>query len=103
MLAKIKIKSRWEYGRKNDKGKMSQVLAFERMDRKELKEYERKVCKRLREAKVTVEERASVSEAWWTNYIKEERRYKKMLQRNVAEEIRMRRTEHKYWNKKVKK
>ena len=45
--------------------------------------------------------------AWWTDEIEkpmEEKRraYKKILQRNVAEEIRVRRTEYKYWKRKIK-
>ena len=52
-----------EYGRKNSKEKVSKVLASERMNRKEdRKEYERKVCERLRELRMTVEEGESVSE-----------------------------------------
>ena len=44
---------------------MSKVLASERMDRKEMKEeYEKKVCKRRTEARLTVEERGSVSEVF---------------------------------------
>ena len=31
MLAKIKIKSKWEYGKCNDKGEMSKVLASEKV------------------------------------------------------------------------
>ena len=63
MLGKIKIKGRWKYGRKNGKGKVSKVLASVRMDRKEVREeYERNVCEKLREARMTVEEGASVGE-----------------------------------------
>ena len=36
VLAKIKIKDRWDYGRKNGKGKVCEVLASGRMDRKEV-------------------------------------------------------------------
>ena len=65
VLAKIKMKGRWEYGRKNGKGKVSKVLASERMDRKEFKEeYERKICERLTESMLTVEDGASVSEVY---------------------------------------
>ena len=45
--------------------------------------------------------------AWWADEIKEatevkRRAYKKMLQRNVAEEIRVRRrTEYKFWKRNV--
>ena len=45
---------------------------------------------------------------WWTDETKEAidekwRAYKKLVQRNVAEKIRVRRrTEYKTWNKKVK-
>ena len=45
VLAKIKIKVRWEYGRKNGKGKVGKVQISEKMDGKEVKkEYEMKVC-----------------------------------------------------------
>ena len=38
VLAKIKAKGRWGYGRENGKGKVSKVLASEKMDdRKEVK------------------------------------------------------------------
>ena len=57
VFAKIKIKDRLEYDRKNGKKKVSKVVANERMDRKEVKEYDRKVvCKRMREARLTVQE-----------------------------------------------
>ena len=60
VLAKINIKGRLVYGRKNGKSK---VLASERINRKEVrKEYERKVCEKLREARRTVEDGASVNE-----------------------------------------
>ena len=43
VLGKIKIKGRWEYGRRN--GNMSKVLVRERIDREKVREkYERKVC-----------------------------------------------------------
>ena len=52
MLAKIKIKDRWEYGRKNVKGK---VFASERVNREEVREeYERKIYEKLREARMNV-------------------------------------------------
>ena len=100
---------------------MSNVLAGERMDREE--NLEGKACKRLREARMTVEEKASISEifmvfkdaviplaakmvryklmtsqrkgsAWWTVEVKEDIKgkrgaNKKMLQRNMAEKIRV--------------
>ena len=41
---------------KNGKGKVSNVLANEGMNRKVVRvEYERKVCEKLREARMTVE------------------------------------------------
>ena len=48
MSAKIKKKKvRWGCGRKNGKGKVSKVLASERMNMKEFREeYERKTCER---------------------------------------------------------
>ena len=43
----------------------SKVLASDRIDRKEVKEnYERKVCERLREVSMTVEEEESASEVF---------------------------------------
>ena len=63
VLGKINIIGRWEYGRRN--GKVSKVLASERMDRIETKEkYERKVCERLTEAKLTVADGVNVSEVF---------------------------------------
>ncbi len=51
----IKIRDKWEYGRSNGKGTVKMVLASERMDKKEVREeYRRKVCKRLREDRMTV-------------------------------------------------
>ena len=38
MLAKIYIKGRWEYSRKNGKVKVSKMVSSERMDRKEVSE-----------------------------------------------------------------
>ena len=62
MLAKIKIECRLKYGRENGKVKVNKVLASERNDRKEVREkYERKVCKRLIEARLKIEEKVSVS------------------------------------------
>ena len=44
-----------KFSRKNGKGKVSKVLASERMDRKEArKDCEMKVCKKLRTARMTV-------------------------------------------------
>ncbi len=44
--------------------------------------------------------------AWWTNEIRdavegEKRAYKKMLQRNLPEEVKARKSEYKKWKKKV--
>ena len=59
----------------------------------------------------TVEYRALRSQrnrsAWWTDEIKEaierkRRAYKKMIQRNVVDEIRVNRTEYKLLNRNVK-
>ena len=45
---------------------MSKVPASERMERKEFEErYETKVCERLTEARLAVEEGVSVSEVFW--------------------------------------
>ena len=41
-LLKMKIRCRWEYGRSNDRKKMSKMQASKRMDRKEARdEYKR--------------------------------------------------------------
>lgn len=49
-LAQIKISSRWDCV----KGKWRHVMVSERLDRKEAKEeYERKICERLREVRMT--------------------------------------------------
>ena len=57
VLAKIKMSGIWDYSRRSGKGKVSKVLASERMDRKEVKkEYERMVCERLTEARLAVRE-----------------------------------------------
>ncbi len=62
VLAKIKVRGRWEYGRSNGKEKVKKVLASEGMDRKEVREeYRRKVCERLREATMAVGEGTSIN------------------------------------------
>ena len=43
---------------------MSKVLASQKMNRKEVREYERKACEKLTEARLTVEEEESVSEVF---------------------------------------
>ncbi len=54
VVAKIQIRDRWEYGKKKCKSKGRQVIASERLERKEAREeYEKKVCEKLREARMT--------------------------------------------------
>ncbi len=36
VLAKIKLRDRWKYGKSDDNGRVSQVTAGERMDEKEV-------------------------------------------------------------------
>ncbi len=60
ILAKIKMTGKWEYGRSNGKGKVKEVLASERMDRKEV----RKDYRRLREGKATVGKGMSVNDVF---------------------------------------
>ena len=60
MLAKIKVNGSMA-------GKMTRckMVASERMNRKEVKEeYERRVCKRLTEARLIVEEGVTISEVF---------------------------------------
>ncbi len=56
VLAKIQIRDRWEYGKKC-KNNGRQVIATERLERKEVREeYEKKVCEKLRDVRMTVGE-----------------------------------------------
>ncbi len=46
--AKLQIRDRWEFGKKKYKSKGRQVLASERLERKEVREeYKKKVCEKL--------------------------------------------------------
>ncbi len=61
-VAKLQIRDRWEYGKKC-KSEGRQVVASERLERKEVREeYEKKVCEKLREARMTVGEETSVND-----------------------------------------
>ena len=138
VLAKFKIRSKWEYGRSNGREERAKVLASGKMDRKEVREeYMKKVGERLSEARTTLEEEPSVNcvfgvfkevvlavaeevvgyrlqragrreNVWWTDEIREaveekRRSYKRMLQRNVTDEIRVRRkNEYKERSRRVK-
>ena len=62
VLAKFKLRRKWEYGRSNGKEKGGKVLASGKMDRKEVREeYMKRVGERLREARTTLEEEPSVN------------------------------------------
>ncbi len=62
VAAKIQTRDRWEYGKKC-KSKGRQVIASERLERKEVREeYKKKVCEKLRDARMTVREETSVND-----------------------------------------
>ncbi len=64
VVAKIEIRSRWEY-RKKCKSKGRQVIASERLNRKEvIEKFEKKACEKLREARMTVGEETSVNDVF---------------------------------------
>ncbi len=65
VVAKIQIRGRWEYSKKC-KSKGRQVIASERLDRKEVREeFEKKVCEKLGEARTTVGEETNVNDVFY--------------------------------------
>ncbi len=62
VVAKIQIRGRWEYSKKC-KSKRRQVIASEKLHRKDVREdfQKKKVCEKLREARTTVGEETSVN------------------------------------------
>ena len=61
VVAKIRVRGRWEFCKKC-KTKGRKVIASERLDRKEIREeYVKRVCEKLGEARMTVDEETSVN------------------------------------------